>query len=205
MKDTRLTLIAVAILTFAASAHADLCAVEGQGGGSSGNRFVDVSRASTVSSGAELVLPADVLGRLTGAPIDDDSLLGVLGHAFDSSQTVVGFDGGPTRAVVELPPAPSSLSLVLSAMISAAGWQLSRSARNMHFGALPGWYHTGCPKQIGHAVPYDFGLIALPLCCFEQPAGERPFLYRVRREQAPLCDAQGFLLLAAPRGPPSLG
>jgi hypothetical protein len=94
------------------------------------------------------------------------------------------------------------LSLLFSAMVSAGGWHLLRSARHLHFGALPAWYHTGCPEQIGHAVPFDFDFTALPLCCFEEPVGERPF-YHVRREQAPRCDTQYVLTLAAPRGPPS--
>lgn len=103
----------------------------------------------------------------------------------------------------ELPGLPGSASLFLSAVLSMGGWHLVRSARQLHWGALPEWYHTGGPLQIGHTVPFDLNLSASPPCCFEQPAGERPYLYRVRRELRPRCDAQQFLvILAAPRGPP---
>lgn len=101
-----------------------------------------------------------------------------------------------------LPPGPSSASLFLSAVLSIGAWHLGRSGRHLHLGHLPEWYHTGCPHQIGHAVPFDFDFGALPLCCHEQPVGQRPFLYRVRREQTSRDDGQGFLAITAPRGPP---
>ena len=103
-----------------------------------------------------------------------------------------------------LPPLPGSASLFLSAMLSIGGWHLLRSARHIHLAALPEWYQTAGPAQVGHAVPCDLDFSALPVCCLEQPAGERPYLYRVRREHTPRCDAQCFLIIAAPRGPPAL-
>lgn len=207
MKDTRLFLVTVALLGLTASARADLHAIEGQTDGWSGYHFVELARVSSASLTEELVPAVDAYGRSTVAPIDVDSplvSLGAWGRDTGVSHTTVGFDRKPKHAVVELPPAPSSLSLFLSAMISAGAWHLSRSARHMHFGAVPEWYHTGCPDKIGHAVPFDFGFSAPPLCCFEQPAGELTCLYRVRREQAPVRDAQCILTLAAPRGPPTL-
>ena len=104
----------------------------------------------------------------------------------------------------ELPALPGSASLFLSAMLSIGGWHLLRSARHIHLAALPEWYQTAGPAQVGHAVPCDLDFSALPVCCLEQPAGERPYLYRVRREHTPRCDAQCFLIIAAPRGPPAL-
>jgi hypothetical protein len=97
---------------------------------------------------------------------------------------------------------PGSASLFLSAMVSLGGWHLVRSARHFHLANLPGWYHDGGPVQIGHSVPFDLDFSAVPVCCFEQPAGERPFLYRVRREPVARCDEQATLIIAAPRGPP---
>ncbi|MBN2561997.1 MAG: hypothetical protein JXQ75_13815 [Phycisphaerae bacterium] len=106
--------------------------------------------------------------------------------------------------VREVPPLPSSAVLFLSAVLSAGAWHLGRSAMHLHLGALPEWYHAGGPDQIGHAVPFDFDFSASPPCRFEQPVGERPFRYRVRREETPRCDEQANLTIAAPRGPPAL-
>ncbi len=105
--------------------------------------------------------------------------------------------------VREFPPLPSSAALYLSALLSAGAWHLGRSAKNLHLSDLPDWYHTGAPSQIGHVVAFDRDFTAPPLCCFEQPAGERPFLYRVERDLEPRRDAQCSLIIAAPRGPPT--
>ena len=104
----------------------------------------------------------------------------------------------------EVPPLASSASLFLSAMLSVGAWNLLRVSRHANWAHVPDWYHTDCPSQIGHAVPFDFDFSALPLCCFEQPVAQRPFLYRVQREEVPRCDAQCFLTITAPRGPPIL-
>ncbi len=104
----------------------------------------------------------------------------------------------------EVPPLAGSASLFLSAMLSVGAWNLLRVSRHANWAHMPDWYHTDCPSQIGHAVPFDFEFHSLPLCCFEQPASQRPFLYRVQREEVPRCDAQCFLTITAPRGPPIL-
>ncbi|MCP4248338.1 MAG: hypothetical protein GY778_14925 [bacterium] len=113
-----------------------------------------------------------------------------------------GAHSSPDEEVRELPALPGSARLFLSAMLSVGGWHLVRSARHIHLGAMPEWYHTGGPDQIGHAVPFDLDFSASPLCCFVQPAGERPYLYHVRRELRPCRAAQSPLIIAAPRGPP---
>ncbi len=107
--------------------------------------------------------------------------------------------------IKELPPAPSSAKLFLSAMLSVGAWHVVRSARNLHFGALPEWYHEAAPAQIGHAVPFnlDLSLSALPLCRFERPAGLRPTFERVARSFDFRRDHQCFLTVVDPRGPPS--
>ncbi len=111
--------------------------------------------------------------------------------------------------VRELPPLPGSAALFISAVLSMGGWHLVRSARHLHWGALPDWYHTGGPLQIGHAVPLDLDFHAVPPCWFESAdqggGGDRALLYRVPRGDGPRCYAQGlFLTIAAPRGPPAL-
>ena len=113
----------------------------------------------------------------------------------------------PAGAVRELPPLPGSAQLFLSAMLSMGAWQAFRSTRNWHWAALPDWYHSGGPIQIGHAVPFDLNFNAPPLCAFdsagEQGGGDRESPpWRAHRDDRPRCRAQATLLQAAPRGPP---
>ena len=112
-------------------------------------------------------------------------------------------DGEVAPTIRNLPASPSSAKLLLSALLSVGAWHLVRSPRNLHFADVPAWYHPGGPSQIGHATPFDLDFSSLPLCCFEQPTGERPFLYRVQREDVPRRDAQCTLTTTAPRGPPT--
>ena len=112
-------------------------------------------------------------------------------------------DGEVAPTIRNLPASPSSAKLLLSALLSVGAWHLVRSPKNLHFADVPAWYHPGGPSQIGHATPFDLDFSSLPLCCFEQPAGERPFLCRVQREEVPRQGAQCFLTITSPRGPPS--
>jgi hypothetical protein len=109
--------------------------------------------------------------------------------------------------VRQLPPLPGSAALYLSAVASIGGWYALRSARNLSWGALPDWYHTGGPSQIGHASPFDLNFHALPLRMdhsVDVEVGERHFYRRRPRETTPLGDRQCFLTITAPRGPPLL-
>ncbi len=135
---------------------------------------------------------------------DGDALAASLASGWPLPPGGIDLASSPHAEVRELPALPGSAQLFLSAMLSMGGWQLVRSARHLHWGGLPEWYHTGGPLQIGHAVPFDLDFSASPPCCFEQPAGERPYLYRVRRELCPRCDAPRFLTIFAPRGPPGI-
>lgn len=109
-----------------------------------------------------------------------------------------------------LPSAPSSVTLCLSAFAGFGVWQLTRSARKIHLGALPEWYHDGGPIQVGHVTPLDlsFDLSALPVCHFEapDPVGDRtpgPGWWLSRAPRHPF-HSQFTLLTADPRGPPNL-
>ena len=110
---------------------------------------------------------------------------------------------GASSAVLDLPPLPSSASLFLSAVLSLGAFHLARSARQVHLGALPQWYHDQCPAQIGHAVAFNMEFAPLAVCAFTGPDGERPaFTYRIPREHRSRFDSQSFLLIESPRGPP---
>ena len=121
-----------------------------------------------------------------------------------SSITFDGLDvSTPAIAVIELPPAPSSAGLFLSAMLSVGAWQLVRSSRDLNFSALPEWYHTGGPVQIGHATPFDLDFSTLVLCCFERPETGCSFHYVPRRDFGTRHVEQFISCSADPRGPPT--
>ena len=105
-------------------------------------------------------------------------------------------------ATRELPPAPGSAALFLSALVSVGAWQLVRSARHISFSAVPEWYHTGGPAQVGHAVAIDLDFGAMPLCSFAPPAPPPPDSFHARREFRVRFAPQHTLAVKSPRGPP---
>lgn len=116
----------------------------------------------------------------------------------------------PAGEVRELPPLPGSARMFLSAMLSLGAFHAFRSARHWHWAALPDWYHTGGPLQIGHTVAFDLDFHSLPPCLFEplDTAGDGdkpPSFWRTHREQRPPCAAQtAVLTLTGPRAPPAV-
>ncbi len=102
----------------------------------------------------------------------------------------------------ELPPAPSSMALVLSALAMLGAYQGVRSVKRLHLNFTPDWYHTGGPAQIGHATPFDLDCSALPPCVFDAPVAMPAFTYRIPRELGSRLRSQYFLLIESPRGPP---
>ena len=102
----------------------------------------------------------------------------------------------------ELPPAPGSAALFLSALVSVGAWQLVRSARQINFSAVPEWYHTCAPAQVGHAVAVDLDFGAMPLCSFASPPVKPPDYYNTWRECRVRFAAQHTLTVQPPRGPP---
>ncbi len=133
-------------------------------------------------------------------------VVGALGGVFGTgvSDGLVRSDESVARRI---DPLPSSLSLFFSAMLSVGGWHLARSARHVRLGTLPGWYHTDAPAQIGHTLSFDFNYAPTVLRVFEsatcgvdqQAAWRDPWGERCLR-----CTSQTFLLVAEPRGPPSV-
>ena len=135
------------------------------------------------------------------------SALGLPGATGLGAAAMTGFEF-PTQetpqAVIDLPAPPGSAALGLWALGPMGMWQLGRSARKVHLGALPEWYHANGPAQIGHKLVFDldFSDAALPVCAFAGPAGPRPTVYRPRRNPYPRCGAQAILNVVGPRGPP---
>jgi hypothetical protein len=110
-----------------------------------------------------------------------------------------------TPVLREVPPVQNSAALALCALVTLGAYEGGRSLRRLYAaGAVPEWYHTGGPQQIGHATPFDLETPALPACVFEQPSDlQRGFSYRIPRERRSRFCPQFFLLIEAPRGPPA--
>jgi len=107
------------------------------------------------------------------------------------------------RMVSELPAPPSSLGLGLSALALLGAFQAGRSFKKLHIGALPEWYATNGPTQIGHATACDLEFGGMPACVFDEPGdAAKVVVQRIPREPRSRCRFETFLWDLAPRGPP---
>ena len=104
----------------------------------------------------------------------------------------------------ELPPAPSSISLVLSALASLGAYHGARSLKRLHFDFTPEWYHSGGPAQIGHATPLqlEFVRATLAICPYDIPISGPVWTCRIPREPCSRLLPQSILLAESPRAPP---
>lgn len=109
--------------------------------------------------------------------------------------------GAGEHAVEEIPPAPSSLALGLTAL---AGLGIYQAGRKIHFSRLPEWYHTGGPQQIGHATPLELDRVQLPVCVLDEPTPHVPCIVRFAFEAVVLIPLDHNPLATAPRAPPSI-
>lgn len=107
-------------------------------------------------------------------------------------------------AFQDLPPAPSSMALVLSALASLGAYQGVRSLKRLHLSFTPDWYHTGGPLQVGHATPLqlEFDHAALAICTFDEPVARPAFAYRIPRELGSRLRTHCYLVVRNPRAPP---
>ncbi len=113
---------------------------------------------------------------------------------------------GQTYAIepTELPAAPSSALLGLSALAGLGVWRLGRGAARLQWGAAPDWYHAGAPPQIGHVtcfeLQFDLGpALAAFLTPADAPQASEHFLPQAQR----LPRLQPLPRILAPRGPPA--
>ncbi|MFQ5413573.1 MAG: hypothetical protein ACE5E6_03845 [Phycisphaerae bacterium] len=106
-------------------------------------------------------------------------------------------------AVLTLPPAPSSASLFLSAMVSIGAWHLVRSARHLYASPLPSWYHDGGPGRIGQAVALDLDWATPALNVFAAPAEGHVLPGGVDHGHRARGGPQFRASPASPRGPPT--
>lgn len=190
LKKAQASLVILAALCVTQGARADIC-----------TELVDQSvltRGASARSLAPVVLvnavelPVYEWAQANGYPADPFSTFEIKFDAVPSNQHVL-----------QLPPAPSSVALFFSAMASIGAWQLVRCSKDLHFAAMPDWYHTGGPVQVGHTTALDLDFHNLPLCRFDEPGGERPLCYDVRRSVVVRLKSLQFLSIADPRGPPT--
>jgi hypothetical protein len=114
-------------------------------------------------------------------------------------------DAPPTPARVEaLPDTPDSASLFLVALASAGVWQLGRSTRKIHLGAMPEWYHAGGPAQVGHATPLEltFTDASLAVCLFDTASQADITRRFIPAPNLSLTPQLAALTAIEPRGPP---
>jgi hypothetical protein len=65
----------------------------------------------------------------------------------------------------------NSLELCLYALLSLGLCRSAPVVRKLHFGGIPGWYHSGGPYQIGHSFAISADCLpSTPVFCFVQPA-----------------------------------
>ncbi len=149
--------------------------------------------ASTHAAGPSLddlnaLLPAAARGVLSALPVATAS---------------AGEEPAGPPVLRELPPAPSSVALVLSALASLGAWQGARSLKRLHLSFTPDWYHADA-VQVAHVTPLqlEFDHSALPLCVFDEPVAAPVLAYRLPRERCSRSQTQASLVTASPRGPP---
>jgi hypothetical protein len=109
------------------------------------------------------------------------------------------------RLTIELPPPPSSGTLTLSGILAIGALHVGRSARNVHLGVMPAWYHTGGPMQIGHSVVFDpaISFKVLPVCVFDAIVVVASTRFPDNPSELPSrCESRHFLVIEFPRSPP---
>ncbi len=137
------------------------------------------------------------------SPAYVDWLLGQpLSRAAVAPQDRTATAAPPVTPVVAAPAPPGSLTLVLSAAASLGALHGVRSIKRLQLSALPDWYHTGAPRQIGPATPLDLEPGALPACAFAVPV-LRPSRFSPPREPQLRPRSAVPVLVRSPRAPPA--
>jgi hypothetical protein len=104
---------------------------------------------------------------------------------------------------MNLPAAPSSALLGLSALAGLGVWRLGRGATKLHWGAMPEWYHAGAPPKVGHVTCFDLQFDLGPaLAAFLTPRSEPESSENLLPEAWRLPRLQPLPRTLAPRGPP---
>ncbi len=119
-----------------------------------------------------------------------------------SSIPIQGAASESNPPAFRLPPAPSSLAIVMSGVLAFGAYHGARTLPRVHLGHVPDWYHAGA-RQIGHVTPLDlaFGPAMVP-SAFGEPAARPAFAYRISREPCSRLRSHFILNIESPRAPP---
>ncbi len=145
---------------------------------------------------------ADLTRQLDAAVVGQPAEVELVQLANVSAESAPAPAGADVQTV---PPLPGSLSLFLSALLSLGAWQAVRTAADGPWAALPEWYHSGAPIQIGHTVVYD---LAQPTLLVADLPAERVALERLLcisrapLDQPRVPERTGWSRPTAPRAPP---
>jgi hypothetical protein len=111
-------------------------------------------------------------------------------------------DASPSQ-VVDIPPAPGSLALALSALASLGLFQAGRALTRVELiGFVPEWYHTGGPVQVGYATPLDLDFGALAENPLAVPELDADAVHRCTHFPDDLVPQRRWLAPWLARGPP---
>lgn len=151
----------------------------------------DALQTEPAAPRAALPTPSDVAGevfKLRGVQ--------VAGGAFRESS-----------AAKELPAPPDSAAMVLGAFGGLGVWQLGRSARKLHFGQVPEWFHAEGPERIGHSVAARPDLVLdVSVSEYNRPLeAVVPNFALVRRDVPAILIEHIILSVEGPRAPPVCG
>lgn len=109
-----------------------------------------------------------------------------------------------SQPVLSMPPAPSSLALVMSGVLALGAYHGARSLPRLHLGHIPDWYHAGA-TQIGHATPLNpgdlVGAAVFDLCFTVPPPAVNPFELATFEHDVILIP--DVIPTRAPRSPPA--
>jgi len=107
--------------------------------------------------------------------------------------------------IEQLPSTPDSAVLLMYGLCSLGTCQLTRSARKLQLGHVPGWLHTGGPSQIGHTFALDLSnMHVLPLCWFQPLVDDSQMSWCAVHIFVPPPKIQCIIQTAGPRSPPLL-
>jgi hypothetical protein len=118
-------------------------------------------------------------------------------------------DGGATpNEIRELPPLPGSATLYLSAVASIGGWYVLRSARGLHWHALPAWHQTNGALHVVDIdcagwTDFSFGQSPCEFRPVVTDVCQLHFFIRAWRDSRIHADERCSLAVTAPRGPPT--
>lgn len=148
------------------------------------------------------IAPASVSGPKSEVPVQSlpTKALGCeVAHGHSHGE--LGHDAG--TAQMKVPAPPSSLKLLLSALLSVSAWQVTKSAKHMHC-AVPDWYHSGGPLQVGHVTPFDLVFNSPALVPLDSIVVIPEKYITSQVDDSPIFAGRDCTASATTRGPPSI-